>query len=203
MAKPAKIKKPTAEERRNAAVLAVMDHPVTKVIWPIRADAIARAEKEERAYMERELAALAEMGWDRQAYAPYPSHTLGYNSFEYRRAERRNRLMAWITEVPKGAPYRRQDEPEIVVRREKGIEKFVNEAKDSAAAHYDSFTLKLIEKVGPVVAAELSGNHVWSYSILTVTHPDGTQSRWKTQQIINRSVLDKLFNQWPTRKLVG
>jgi hypothetical protein len=77
---------------------------------------------------------------------------------------------------------------------------FIKEARRNAAHQYESFICKLEDKIGSHSAATLDGSHVWGYSILTVTTPEGVQ-RWKTQTIINMSKLDKLFNQYPTRKV--
>ena len=44
---------------------------------------------------------------------------------------------------------------------------------------------------------------MWGYSVLTVTKEDGSVERWKTQQIMNISVLGLLFAQWPSRKMKG
>jgi hypothetical protein len=66
---------------------------------------------------------------------------------------------------------------------------------------YTAFIQKLEGKVGAHTAAALDGSHVWGFSILTVTKADGTVEKWKTEQIINVSVLGKVFNQWPSRKV--
>ena len=81
------------------------------------------------------------------------------------------------------------------------IDRFVAARKEQAAAEYDAFIAKLVKKIGPVVTAELDGNHVWSHSILTVVLKSGEQQRWKTQQITNISKYGKHFNQWPSRKM--
>ena len=81
------------------------------------------------------------------------------------------------------------------------IARFIKNSKEEAAAQYDAFVAKLIRKIGVVETAELTGNHVWSYSYLNVTKADGTKESWKTQMIVNVSKLGKLFNQWPTRKV--
>jgi hypothetical protein len=51
--------------------------------------------------------------------------------------------------------------------------------------------------------ASITGTHIWGHSVLTVTLPNGTVERWKTQQIVNQSKLGLLFNQWPSRKMKG
>ena len=78
--------------------------------------------------------------------------------------------------------------------------KFVDDTMRDAAAQYDAFIAKLIRKIGDFDSATLTGSHVWGYSILTVTKGAATE-RWGTRQIVNQSVLGKLFNQWPSRKI--
>ena len=80
------------------------------------------------------------------------------------------------------------------------VEEYVADARKDAAAQYDSFIAKLNAKIGPATVARLEGNHVWSYSFLFVETASGSQC-WKTQMIINRSKLGKLFNQFPSRKV--
>jgi hypothetical protein len=81
------------------------------------------------------------------------------------------------------------------------VERFITRAKEDAAAQYDSYVQKLIGKIGEVTAASLDGDHVWGFSYLTVTLPNGKKEVWKTQMIVNISKLGKLFNQFPTRKM--
>lgn len=80
-------------------------------------------------------------------------------------------------------------------------DKFVQDARDNAAAQYDAFVAKLNEKIGPVTRASLQGNHVWGYSNLTVVTAAGETQVWRTQQILNVSKLGKVFNQYPTRRV--
>jgi hypothetical protein len=82
-----------------------------------------------------------------------------------------------------------------------GCDRFVTECRDEAAAQYEKFVSKLVRKIGDCETAALSGNHVWSNSLLKITKADGSVEHWKTQQITNRSVLGKYFPQWPSRKL--
>jgi hypothetical protein len=81
------------------------------------------------------------------------------------------------------------------------VRRFIKQRMEWAAADYDAFVIKLVKKIGEVKKAELHGNHVWGYSTLIVTIPDGEVQAWKTQQIVNHSKLGKPFNQWPTRRM--
>jgi len=96
---------------------------------------------------------------------------------------------------------RRNNDPEIIRISDDLVARFIKIAKEDAAIQYDEFVAKLVIKIGKVTDATLFGNHVWSFSILTVTKEDGSIEKWKTQMIVNISKLGKLFNQWPTRKM--
>lgn len=78
-------------------------------------------------------------------------------------------------------------------------QRFIDNTVAATEASFDSFVLKLDGKVGAHTAAELIAGATWDYSILRVTMADGTVQKWKTQSIVNCSVLGTLFNQWPTR----
>ena len=90
-------------------------------------------------------------------------------------------------------------EPCLVMMDAGRIELFLKQVALDAAADFDAYVGKLTKKVGDVVSAKVEGA-LWQGSRLTVTKADGSIERWNTQQIINVSVLGKLFNQWPTRK---
>ncbi|MNE44768.1 hypothetical protein D3C80_1390130 [compost metagenome] len=106
-------------------------------------------------------------------------------------------------DIPEGAYVgsRSMRDPDPARMSPNGCALFVKQAQENASAQYDAFIAKLEAKIGEVTAAILSGEHVWGHSILTVTKADGTTEKWKTQMIVNVSVLGNLFNQWPTRKV--
>lgn len=64
----------------------------------------------------------------------------------------------------------------------------------------DAFIAKMVTYIGEVETAELTGQ-LWAYSNLTVTK-DGEKQVHRTRCIINVSKYGKLFNQWPTRRIV-
>jgi len=98
-------------------------------------------------------------------------------------------------------PTRMVSEPDTRIKSEFHEARFIKSACENAAFQYDAFIAKLDKKIGEAVSAELSGNHVWSFSVLTVEKADGSIEHWKTQMIINFSKLGKMFNQFPTRKI--
>ena len=177
-------------------------NPIEAAVMPLKADAVARARKDAHDLIARRLKALEEAGWDLEKAAPYPNGRIHGNR-EYKTMMRwRDALEAVSRDAETRDPYRsrRPGEPHIVEPAPAKMDRFVETAEKMAADQYDLFVMKLIGKVGACDAAELSGSHVWGYSILTVTKGDAVE-RWKTQQIVNCSVHGLLFNQWPTRKV--
>lgn len=176
-----------------------MTNPIETVVAPLKSDAMDRAEqfaREQVARIERELEAN---DWDREIVAPYPN-SLRDGREEYKKKEARYRMVRFFTKAT-GSAVRRIHAPDPCEMNAERVELFVKQAREAAAAQYEAFVAKLIHKVGDVTEASLSGNHVWGHSILTVTKPDGTVERWKTQTIVNVSKLGTVFNQWPTRKV--
>lgn len=172
--------------------------PVGKAVWPLKWNAVARAEQSARDTVERVMADLAANDWDMKRCAPYPRNLYA--------ADRDKALAKWrlygqlVRHVrPTGRP---SDPVEIVERDDKAIDRFIAMNGEMAAAQYDAFVVKLVGKVGErAVNAKLTGEHVWGDSILTVEMADATVERWRTRQIVNVSKLGLLFNQWPTRKM--
>lgn len=86
------------------------------------------------------------------------------------------------------------------------------DSKDMAAHEITAFSGKLTEKIDtarkeegqidtPVKSVTYQGNpnpHEWS--TLTATMTDGKKQVWETKIIVNYSVYQKAFNQWPTRR---
>lgn len=180
------------------AVEVAAKEPVGKVVYPLKAKAVARATVEAQAVIDRIRADLEAVGWDINAIAPYP-HRAAYGSYTYEQARSKNRLYSSVTKEPKYTGSMRTDVPKIVEMCPKLMERFIATAEREAAQQYDAFVCKLVAKVGDVIEAALSGDHVWEYSYLTVVTAAGEAQKWKTQQIVNVSKLGLLFNQWPTR----
>jgi hypothetical protein len=172
-------------------------NPIEQAVAPLKDAAVDRARKEATDLIERILKKLEENGWDLNLVAPNPRGTLSRQ--DYIRAKSIRDLYQSVTTYTKSS--RRPDEPDIRARSVDAENRFIQESVKDAAFQYDLFVAKLVKKIGPVQSAELEGNHVWGYSILTVVLTSGEVQRWKTQQIVNVSSLGKLFNQWPTRKV--
>jgi hypothetical protein len=172
--------------------------PITDAVLPLKIDAIARAEKDARAYIGRLKKILADADWNLDVVAPYPK-SFNISREEYMRMKNRRSTFSSMTTYTKSS--RSMNEPDIRKESPEAEERFVEMAKEGAALQYDSFICKLVGKIGEVQTAELAGNHVWDYSHLIVVTAAGERQVWHTQQIMNISVLGKLFNQWPTRLL--
>lgn len=174
-------------------------NPIEKVVLPLKNDAMNRAAeyaKDVVATVRKELAAA---GNDLQKCAAYPS-SLGLTTFQYRSQVAKYMLFRNLT-VRRDNGSRGMHDPEFASMSPNGIAKFVKETRENAAAQYDAYVAKLNKKIGTVIHAELKGNHVWGFSFLTVELPSGEKQIWKTQQIINQSKYEKVFNQFPTRKV--
>lgn len=145
------------------------------------------------------MADLEAHGWDINKAAPWPSNVgvrLGHP--EYQTMKGKHTLYHSLVEIV-SSTYQK-DAPEIVKADEDRQKRFIDEARRDAEYAYEQFILKLEGKIGSHSTAVLDGDHIWGYSILTVTTPEGTE-RWKTQMITNVSKLGKLFNQFPSRKV--
>jgi len=175
-------------------------NPIEKVVAPLKNDAIERAEQNAKEIIDDVKKQLLEAGNDLKICAPYPRSNM-YNAYSpaYWIAASKYQLFRSLCKTRKGSHM--MNEPILADMDSNYKAKFIKQAKEDAAAQYDAFVAKLVVKIGEVEDAKLVGNHVWSFSILSVTKKDGTTQNWKTQQIINVSKYGKLFNQWPTRKV--
>jgi len=175
-------------------------NPIEKAVLPLKKDAIARAKETAEQMIERIRSDLDEAGGDINKAAPYPKSS-DYGMVYAAKRSRYNDFHAVTKTHPDHRPSYRFDEPKFVVIDEEKVVRFIEQYMEWAAADYDAFVVKLVKKIGEVKKAKLHGNHVWGYSTLVVTKPDGEVQAWKTQQIVNRSKLGKPFNQWPTRRM--
>jgi len=113
-----------------------------------------------------------------------------------------------IAPAPSGSRDSREDYKSKERRREYYLKMsrtpkahYVEEQKKEANADFQSWVEKLTDKIGaPVIEASMTGNP-WAGSTLHVKTSTGESQSWSTQLIINRSKYDKLFNQFPTRKI--
>jgi len=186
--------KRAATERAVAAIKEAVAKgvasPIALAIAPLRDEAVAAAKVWAEKTAEAAREKLTAAGFDLEVAAPYPKAGIGRERFKQALA-----LRAHLSRFM-------QSDDDRFTRFSwsvDGAARFVQRQMEETAASFDSFVLKLDGKVGAHTAAELVIGATWCYSILRVTMADGTVQRWKTQSIVNCSVLGKLFNQWPTR----
>jgi hypothetical protein len=141
---------------------------------------------------------LAKANWDLEVAYPYPSSN-SPRSMYFPVLEARRWATRWVTHRKCArSPW----EPNFVdLRSEAEVKERIDRlAREQAAKEFDSYVRKLAGKIGGlVINASVSGS-LWEHSLLTVETPEGRQV-WKTQCIMNCSVLGKLFHQWPTRRV--
>lgn len=176
-----------------AAEVAALE-PVGAAIYPLKADAVKAAGEHAQQIVDRVAKELEAAGG---VLPEYPSRRT-MSEHEYNRAESKYRLWSALTSWD-AATYR-PNEVKTGHMNPKGVQRFIDNAQDMAAAQYDEFVCKLVRKIGDdAVAATLEGSHVWSYSILHVTMADGSVQNWKTQQITNFTKYGDAYPQWPSR----
>lgn len=182
-----------------AAAIAAKE-PVGRALHQQKAAAVAYAREDAQKVIDRVAKELEAAGWDINVAAPYPnSRRDGQSAYKQKRAK--YGLFQSLTEnAEKDVGYRYdRNAPKIVKLSDDGCARFIEQSAQDAALQYDAFICKLVSKVGEIVDASIEGDHVWGWSILTVTKADGSKENWKTQQIRNYSVYGTPYLQWPTR----
>jgi len=174
-----------------------MMNAIEHAVMPVKQDAIAFAAEEAARTIENAKISLAAVDGDRNKVAPYPKGDFR----DYHEKLAKYNLYCRLTSANPGQGHRCMNDPLWVTMDPEECERYIQEQKDDAAIEYDAFVAKLVKKIGKVEGATLQGNHVWGFSILTVSKADGTVEKWKTTQIWNRSKHGKEFPQWPSRKM--
>lgn len=168
----------------------------------VKAMALPRAEYRERAvefineWVVTVSNNLAKANWDLNAAYPFP----GREDHGFKAAQMsENRRLADKFFTYEG---RYSSVGFLKAVRREDIQKIVSDMADKMTEQYfDGYIIKLSGKIGkPVKHAKLEGS-LWSNSTLRVNCEDGEQQVWHTKCIFNRSVLGKVFNQWPTRRV--
>lgn len=162
----------------------------------IRADYIARYTEMEMAQLVKDRAGLAAVGMDAEKYAPYPKGSM--NKTDYRRGKANyDRVRCYFT----GTSGRRTFHgPNIVAENPDAEPRLRATAVAAANNEVDSYLWKMAAKIGKVITEAKTNGNIWDFAYLDVVCEDGEEQRWKTQCILNRSVYNKVFNQWPTRR---
>lgn len=175
--------------------------PVGAAVHAQKADAVAFAEKHARAYVGRVAAKLREHDWDFEAAYPSPRGMSSWDPRYKAIQQERSNVHALVEQDPSKGYQSYGRAPYVVVMSPRGVERFVDNARQSAALQYDMFICKMVAKIGPAKSAELEGDHVWGHSFLNVELADGSRERWKTQQITNYTKYGDPYLQWPSRKV--
>lgn len=173
--------------------------PVRIAVEPLLSQAEDAAFMSATNIINKVMEDLESHGWDINACAPWPSSVgirLGHP--DYVGMKSKHTLYHSLVQLV-SSTYQ-PGRPEIVKRDPDRQKRFIDEARRNAAFQYEAFIIKLENKIGGHSDAILKGSHIWDYSILEVTTPEGIEY-WKTHTIINVSKLGKIFNQYPTRKV--
>lgn len=186
--KAAEVKKTAAQLKYDAAMATV----VAQAVLPKREEVIAHTKQECLDYRARLTAEVAEKGL--AVVAPVPAirpewdRKVAYAVFKKEREAYEN-----------AADYRRHV---AAILGDKGFKNYLDFEIHQVNASFNAYVFKLATKITGVKAARLADSTaIWRGSTLIVTMNDGTEQRWVTTMILNRSVLGKLFNQWPTRRV--
>jgi len=170
-------------------------HPIAAAVNPMRQAAIDHAVEVTTAWLA-DVCAGIESGADLNVVAPYPRSNMSRR--DYLAAQAYRNLITRLFETTREG-YLHTSPVIIGERRPDSAKAILAQAAADAAASFDAYVAKLTGKIGDCTSAEVSGL-LWFGSTLTVTKNDGTTQRWNTKQIVNCSILGKLFNQWPTRQ---
>lgn len=170
---------------------------------PIRQHVYETVKTELYAELERfkKLLAATIPPYDSNAVAPRPG--VFDNRETYHRKQNYAARLSWFTKPV-------DNHKNIVAVREDIGSMIRHRAAAEALGAVQGYAAKMAVKVterAPGVAIDsvavtaAGAGGLWSYSYLDVVLVNKATQRWHTQIIINRSVYNKLFNQWPTRLL--
>ena len=170
---------------------------IANAVAPLKALATEKAIRLANELIADVVADFAAHGWDLLKCAPYPNSGIGRSA--YKAAIAKHNLYQLIARRVEVSSWRKNGDLDLFNKSEESEDLYVKRCVANAAQDFDMYVGKLCVKTGEVTSASLEvSSSVWGSSVLTVTKPDGSV-RWKTQMIINCSVLGKVFNQWPTR----
>ena len=161
---------------------------------------ITMAEQRAKEFVENKLDALKKHDWDLNKLAPRPRSNMSRE--EYKQADNKRGLYTSITKSESESSMALRTGPtDIRVPNKVMIDHYIEMNKKEAEAAYRSFMEKMIQKIGkPVVDAKMTGN-IWTNAVLHVTTDDGEDQSWKTQMILNFSKYQRMFNQFPTKRI--
>ena len=184
---------------------------IAKAFLPMKTEAMAYAKSESEKWNNELVSRLEKADWNLDTLAPKAPKDATKEQIEsadrrramYGRVSKRDdqRLIsAGFTKPSKFNPGHHvllDDAPSYVTYDAGSAERHVKADVEAAAEFFDTFVSKMDAKVGDHDSAEVEGKP-WIGATVTITK-GALREVWHTQQIINRSVYGKLFNQWPTR----
>lgn len=177
---------------------------LTEALAPDRARYYDRVRGFHAEDAQKLLAKLAEDGMDSQITFHYPESNKYPSVERYRRQKAVYDLCNQLTngDEKRNGYARGFNDPNFrVVKPQAEIDALIDaKAKKDTEQYFDGWIMKLAVKIGSVVTEASVVGNLWMHSILTVKVEDGSTQVWKTQCIINRSIYNKLFNQFPTRR---
>jgi len=172
-----------------------MNH-IANAVAPIKQASIDAAVEATKEMIARFTAELEKANWDLNLAFPRPNG-FGSRSAYMQKKAARDFASSLVRTVD---PSYRPNQPVFVRMCDESIARVLSAAAKDAAAQYEAYVAKLVNKIGECNSAEMGYNNgVWFDSNLVVTKGD-TKEVWNTKCIINRSVHGKVFNQFPTRK---
>ena len=161
---------------------------IANAVAPLKELATKEAIRVADGVIVRVLADLAAHDWDLNRCAPIPNSGVGRAAYKSAMAKRSlyQSLAAYVeTKI-----CRRPTDPYLLQKSETLEALFVKRQIESAVHAYDMYVAKLAAKAGEVTDAKLDvSSSVWGSSVLTVTKTNGSFQNWKTQMIVNCSVL--------------
>ncbi|RTL05704.1 hypothetical protein EKK58_07370 [Candidatus Dependentiae bacterium] len=180
-----------------------LNNPIVEAVAPLKQKAMSRAEESAKRTVARVKEDLKQHNYDIRKAAPYPKRAKDIG--DYLIQEAKYHLYQSLTTWTASAGF---NDPLIVKVDAQKVLKYIAKCIGDAARQFDTFAVKLTEKIGKVEEAILEGYSpnekevdVWGYSYLHILRSDSSRETWKTQEIHKTSMYGKHFNQWPTRKL--
>lgn len=157
------------------------------------------------------LAELAEDGWDAHKRFGYPYGAM--SRLAYFEQQRRYNLCSKYTHFT-GNGSRGMHDPDMRAANADNAEVIAKAAAKMAKDALEGFCHKLTGKIEKTIDMHEDVHSVryeggldpwgWSYIHVDVRSSlDKRKQIWQTKMIINVSCKGKLFNQWPTRQVVG
>ena len=169
---------------------------IRAAVEPLRAEAIARAERAVLRWVQDTTEEIAAAGGDIEQVAPRPHGRMSRD--EYRATCARRAAVSGIARDVANVVGRMR---RVVVVDPTLVDRLIEQTREDTSVRFDSYVAKLAGKLGAIRSASVCGATLWSGSTLTVETEEGEVQCWRTTHVVNVSSLGRPFNQWPTRRL--